>query len=83
MTHLIRLGHRDIAHLTVSPLQIPYQDRLNGYISALEDNIPVDNELIGYGEPAIKGGYDQMWTLLTKQKSPLYLPQAIPWPLAP
>ena len=69
MTHLIRLGHREIAHLTVSPLQMPYQDRLNGYISALEEHkIPVDNELISYGEPAIKGGYDQMWTLLAKQK---------------
>lgn len=69
MTHLIRLGHRNIAHLTVSPMQIPYQDRLNGYVSALEEhNIPVDSELISYGEPAIKGGYDQMWTLLAKQK---------------
>ena len=69
MTHLDLLGHREIAHLTVSPLQMPYQDRLNGYISALEEHkIPVDNELISYGEPAIKGGYDQMWTLLAKQK---------------
>ena len=40
MTHLIRLGHREIAHLTVSPLQMPYQDRLNGYISALEERQP-------------------------------------------
>ncbi|MEI3282696.1 MAG: substrate-binding domain-containing protein [Enterocloster sp.] len=48
---------------------MPYQDCLNGYISALEEHkIPVDNELISYGEPAIKGGYDQMWTLLAKQK---------------
>lgn len=70
MTHLIRLGHRNIAHLTVSPMQIPYQDRLKSYISVLEEhNIPVDNELISYGEPSIKGGYDQMWTLLSKQKN--------------
>lgn len=69
MTHLIRLGHRSIAHLTVSPMQTPYQDRLNSYISVLEEyNIPVDNELISYGESSIQGGYDQMWTLLAKQK---------------
>lgn len=70
MTHLIRLGHRNIAHLTVSPMQLPYQDRLKSYISVLEEhNIPIDNELISYGEPSIKGGYDQMWTLLSKQKN--------------
>lgn len=69
MTHLIRLGHRNIAHLTVSPMQIPYQDRLNSYISSLEEhNIPVDKELISYGKASIQGGYDQMWALLEKRK---------------
>lgn len=69
MTHLIRLGHRSIAHLTAASKQAPYQDRLNSYISVLkEHNIPVDNELISFGEASIKGGYDQMWSLLAKQK---------------
>lgn len=69
MTHLIRLGHRSIAHITASPLQFPYFDRYNSYVSALEENsIPVDNELIGYGEPTIMGGYKQMSALLAKKK---------------
>lgn len=69
MTHLLRLGHRDIAHITVSQTQMPYQDRLNSYRAILEEhNIPVDEELISYGEPTIEGGYEQMWALLAKQK---------------
>ncbi len=55
MTHLIRLGHREIAHLTVSPLQMPYQDRLNGYISALEEHkIPVDKDGKAVAEKEIR-----------------------------
>lgn len=69
MTHLLRLGHRHIAHITASPVQLPYQDRLNSYTSMLEEyNIPVDPELISYGEPTITGGYNQMWMLLARQK---------------
>ena len=70
MTHLIRLGHQKIAHITVSPVQIPYSDRLNTYIDVLnEHNIPVDEELICYGAPTIQGGYDQMLTLLARGKT--------------
>lgn len=70
MTHLIRLGHRHIAHLTVSPMQPPYQDRFNSYLSTLEEyGIPVDEELIGCGESSISGGYEQMRALLAKQKT--------------
>lgn len=69
MTHLIRLGHRSIAHLTVSPTQLPYQDRLDSYTAILKEHgIPIDEELITYGEPTIMGGYHQMWSLLSKQK---------------
>lgn len=69
MTHLIRLGHRHIAHITASPNQIPYQDRLNSYREILQEHkIKVDEELISFGEPSIRGGYDQMWNLLAKQK---------------
>lgn len=69
MAHLIRLGHRNIAHLTVSPMLIPYQDRLNSYIAVLKENsIPFDKDLISYGESTIQGGYDQMWTLLSMRK---------------
>lgn len=69
MTHLIRLGHQKIAHITVSPVQVPYLDRLNAYIDALKErNIPVDEELICYGFPTIQGGYDQMLALLAREK---------------
>jgi len=69
MTHLIRLGHQHIAHITTLPIQQPYEDRLNSYLSMLEENgIPVDKELIGYGEPTVAGGYNQMRALLAKQK---------------
>lgn len=69
MTHLIRLGHHNIAHITASPSQSPYQDRLNSYIATLEEHdIPVDNELICYGEPTITGGFEQMSSLLAKGK---------------
>lgn len=69
MTHLIRLGHHNIAHITVSQSQFPYFDRLSSYVSVLEEhNISVDNELICYGEPTIMGGYEQMSALLAKKK---------------
>lgn len=69
MTHLIRLGHRDIAHITASYTQLPYLDRLNSYKAVLNDHdIPVDNDLIGCGEPTIMGGYEQMHALLAKGK---------------
>ena len=69
MTHLVRLGHCHIAHITAAPDQIPYQDRLNGYREVLlEHNIKIDEELISFGEPGILGGYNQMWHLLAKQK---------------
>ena len=70
MTHLIRLGHRKIAHITVSPMQVPYLDRLNAYIDILQEyDIPVEDELICYGSPTIQGGYDQMLSLLSREKS--------------
>ena len=70
MTHLIRLGHKKIAHITVSPMQVPYVDRLNTYINILREyNIPIDEDLICYGSPTIQGGYDQMLTLLAREKN--------------
>lgn len=70
MTHLIRLGHQKIAHITVSPMQVPYLDRLNTYLDVLNEyNIPIDEELICYGSPTIQGGYDQMLALLAREKT--------------
>ncbi len=69
MTHLIRMGHRNIAHITSSRPILVYQDRLNSYISALEEyGIPLDTEIVRYGEPSIQGGFEQMESLLAKKK---------------
>lgn len=70
MQHLIRLGHRQIAHITATPTQLPYKDRLDSYLSVLEEyHIPVDEDLISYGEPTIEGGYIQTRVLLANQKN--------------
>ena len=69
MSHLISIGHREIAHITSSePLPL-YQERLKGYVAALEGNgIPVDEELIRKGAASIRGGYEQMEILIRKKK---------------
>jgi len=68
-THLIRMGHRNIAYITAaSPLNV-YQDRLDSYKEKLtEQNIPVDQELIRRGESSIQGGVEQMEALLPSGK---------------
>lgn len=63
--HLIRLGHRRIAHLSSSPDAPLYRDRFNGYLAALQANgIPVDLKLVRYSPSSIMGGYEQMEFLL-------------------
>jgi len=67
MMHLIRMGHRDIAHITSSLPLLLYQNRLNSYVTALkEHDISVDMAMVHYGEPSIQGGYEQMESLLAK-----------------
>ena len=66
MTHLLRMGHRKIAHITASSTLTVYQDRLDSYRSALcEQGLDVDEELICRGEATIRGGYEQMEALLS------------------
>ncbi len=63
--YLIKLGHTRIAHLTSQPSALLYRDRFNGYISALAaHNIPIDLELVKYGESTIASGYEMMTSLL-------------------
>lgn len=63
--HLIQLGHTKIAHITGQPTSLLYRDRFNGYISALANHgIPIDLELVRYGESSIQSGYEQMNALL-------------------
>lgn len=68
--HLIQLGHKQIAHIAGPPTIPLYKDRLNGYISALtKNNIPIDLEMVSFGESSIQHGYDGMKNLLESGKS--------------
>ena len=81
MIHLISIGHKELAHITSSEALPFYQERLKGYIAALEGKgISVDEELIRKGEASIRGGYEQMEILIRKKKKfLLYLRPVIPW----
>lgn len=64
--HLVKLGHRKIAHITGSA-PLPYQERLNSYRAVLEENgIPYSPALVGCGEASIRGGYEQMKAMLER-----------------
>lgn len=69
MMHLIRLGHREIAYITTSTALLLYQERLDSYQKTLQEcGIPVDQDLIRYGEPTITGGFEQAEALLATGK---------------
>ena len=66
MAHLVKLGHRKIAHITGSA-PLPYQERLSSYRAVLEENgIPYSPALVGCGEASIRGGYEQMKAMLER-----------------
>lgn len=45
--HLVELGHKRIAHITINPESIIVQERIEGYKKALEDaGIPFDDNLL-------------------------------------
>lgn len=68
--HLINLGHTQIIHIAGPANSVLYRDRLNGYISALaKHNIPIDLEMVLYGDASIQSGYDQMKHFLESRKS--------------
>ncbi|MFC1961296.1 LacI family DNA-binding transcriptional regulator, partial [Chloroflexota bacterium] len=53
------MGHRRIAHIACFECERFSQERLKGYTDALhEAGIPVDDELIGYGDNSTKSGYN-------------------------
>lgn len=66
VTHLVRLGHRQIGCITnASHLYHSAIERLAGYRQALEAaNIPYNETLIRYGDFDPKSGYQQMQSLL-------------------
>jgi LacI family transcriptional regulator len=67
--HLIRQGHRQIAHLA-GPSQRPTAGlRIQGYRQALQAaGIPFDFKLVVEGKPTIRGGYNAACQLLEHQK---------------
>jgi LacI family transcriptional regulator len=72
VSHLIRLGHTRIACLTnAKPTYAAALDRLKGYQDALDFvGIPVDQDLIQYGEFDPESGYFHMKYLLDANPAP-------------
>ena len=65
MTHLVRLGHKRIAHITSSQKITPYLRRIDSYREVLlENQLPFAPELIRYGESSLQSGYEMTESLL-------------------
>lgn len=71
-THLIKLGHRKIAHITGQPEVKNTKDRLAGYKKALRENgISFNEDWVLFGDPQKeKSGYKQMNYLLKEEDRP-------------
>lgn len=68
--HLISLGHTKIAHISGQPGELLYQNRLNGYLTAIAAHgLPIDLSLVKYGDATIQGGYNNMNHLLEQDSS--------------
>lgn len=69
--HLIRLGHRRIAHISGPPQLTTSRDRLRGYLEALgEAGLEADETLIRAGDFRYHSGYARMKELLEAQDPP-------------
>lgn len=66
VSHLVNLGHRQIACITNAPIIYTAAfDRLDGYKAALADGgLSFDEELVRYGDFSMESGYKSMRTLL-------------------
>jgi len=72
VSHLVGLGHRRIGLITNAPLSYTAaQDRLTGYRQALQEAaLPLDDELIRYGEFSPQSGRRAMESLLALSSPP-------------
>jgi DNA-binding LacI/PurR family transcriptional regulator len=72
VSHLIGLGHRRIGLITNAPLSYTSsQDRLTGYRQALQEAaLPLDDELVRYGEFSPESGRKAMESLLALPSPP-------------
>ena len=58
MEHLIKLGHRRIAHISGLDTQTSSQERLRGYKDALANaGLPFDEQLLRSGDDTMESGY--------------------------
>ncbi|ADG89030.1 LacI family DNA-binding transcriptional regulator [Thermobispora bispora] len=69
--HLLELGHRRIGVIGGPPDMLCSRARIDGYRAALETaGIPVDPELIRYGDFLVNSGHDQGHELLSLPEPP-------------
>lgn len=65
--HLLGLGHRHVAILTGAMEIYTSQQRISGYVRALEEaHIPVDEDLIVTGNFTTQSGYEMTKTILSR-----------------
>lgn len=70
MKHLIRLGHKKIAHITSSSDTCVYKERLDAYRAELAKNeIAVDPQLIRSGTATMRGGFEMTDQLISSGKA--------------
>jgi DNA-binding LacI/PurR family transcriptional regulator len=68
VTHLVRLGHRNIGAMVGSQLLQESQDRLAGYRNALVDaGVPVNEAYVTVGGYTQKSGHDKMLSRIKRQ----------------
>ncbi|MDA3810337.1 MAG: LacI family DNA-binding transcriptional regulator [Spirochaetaceae bacterium] len=71
---LIELGHKRIAFLSVTSLNLNIHDRVIGYKNALEESgITIDENLIGNGDYTETSGYNFMKYILELENKPTAL----------
>ena len=69
--HLIQQGYKNIAHISAPQHIRIFNNRLKGYIGALEaHNLPVNENLIVYGKVSIESGRECTKTLFQKPIKP-------------
>lgn len=69
--HLIKLGHKRIAHISGSMDTLLSRDRLNGYLQAITQfGLKLDDRLIHEGDFSFESGYKQMRELLHLENRP-------------
>lgn len=68
--HFIKLGHRDIVHITTTEPRVDGEERLNGYNSAMEKHGLKDKSRIEKGDITAESGYKAMTNILKKGKRP-------------